>query len=274
MSARLRPGQHKSARRCKQWVASSGPRPGSRASLLVSLLSCQVTRTERGRDVCAPARSRKPAPRRFRMATRRRQTTRQPSQTPTSWHVLVSFAVSFSYVRRRSAHTTQNRQPRSRTLLTYDGLSPADLESVLGQAIPTALLSTSMALDVQRCRSELDELQTELEQWSSSIPPGLDLWRHKLSALISEILNPNHALAMRLAGIRWSPGSGASSTRQRRNDWYNPPGADEEAFRLANRLLSRSLRPYAGSWLGGSLRPTRLLMPPSTRSCGSTCGAW
>ena len=119
--------------------------------------------------------------------------------------------------------------------MTYDGLSPADLESVLGQAIPTALLSTSMALDVQRCRSELDELQTELEQWSSSIPPGLDLWRHKLSALISEILNPNHALAMRLAGIRWSPGSGASSTRQRRNDWYNPPGADEEAFRLAKQ---------------------------------------
>jgi hypothetical protein len=65
------------------------------------------------------------------MATQRRQATRQPSQTPTGWHVLVSFAVSFSYVRRRSAHTTQNRQPRSRTLLTYDGLSPADLESML-----------------------------------------------------------------------------------------------------------------------------------------------
>jgi hypothetical protein len=39
--------------------------------------------------------------------------------------------VSFSHVRGRSPGTTQNRQPRAQTLLTYDGLSPTDLESVL-----------------------------------------------------------------------------------------------------------------------------------------------
>src|SRR6266566_2246992 len=44
---------------------------------------------------------------------------------------LVSFLVSFSYVRRRSARTTQDRQPRSRTLLNRSDPSRADLESVL-----------------------------------------------------------------------------------------------------------------------------------------------
>ncbi len=43
----------------------------------------------------------------------------------------VSFVASFSYVLRRSAYTTQDRQPRSRTLLTSPGPSRADLESVL-----------------------------------------------------------------------------------------------------------------------------------------------
>jgi Protein of unknown function (Hypoth_ymh) len=92
-----------------------------------------------------------------------------------------------------------------------------------------------MTLDVQRCRTELDELQAELEQWSTPRPPGLDLWRHKLSALIGEILDPNHALATRLAYIRWD--SGASSTR-RRLDRSGPPGwnfSDEEAFRRAKQ---------------------------------------
>jgi hypothetical protein len=63
--------------------------------------------------------------------------------------------------------------------------------------------SPSVALDVQRCRSELDQLQAELEVWSSPSPPGLGLWRHKLYALIGEILDPNHALAIRLAGLSW-----------------------------------------------------------------------
>ena len=49
-----------------------------------------------------------------------------------AWQALVSFLVSFVYVRNRSARTTEDRQPRSRTLLTFAGLSGADLESVLG----------------------------------------------------------------------------------------------------------------------------------------------
>ena len=44
---------------------------------------------------------------------------------------LVSLLVSFSYVQRRSAYTTQDRQPRSRTLLNPSGRIPTDLESVL-----------------------------------------------------------------------------------------------------------------------------------------------
>ena len=50
-------------------------------------------------------------------------------------HDLVSLLVSFSHVRGRSLGTTQNRQPRAQTLLTYDGLSPTDLESVWGTAV-------------------------------------------------------------------------------------------------------------------------------------------
>jgi hypothetical protein len=48
---------------------------------------------------------------------------------------LVSFLVSFSYVRNRSARTTEDGQLRSRTLLTFAGLSPTDLESVLEPAV-------------------------------------------------------------------------------------------------------------------------------------------
>jgi hypothetical protein len=46
---------------------------------------------------------------------------------------LVSLLVSFTDVRAPSTQTTQNRQPRSRTLLTLAGLRPTDLESELGE---------------------------------------------------------------------------------------------------------------------------------------------
>ena len=46
--------------------------------------------------------------------------------------VPVSFLVSFAYVQSRSARTTEDAHSRSRTLLTFAELSPADLESVLG----------------------------------------------------------------------------------------------------------------------------------------------
>src|SRR5579875_269581 len=52
--------------------------------------------------------------------------------TPPTWRRLVSFAVSFSYVRTRPARTAYNGQPKSRTLLSYAEPSPTDLESVLG----------------------------------------------------------------------------------------------------------------------------------------------
>jgi hypothetical protein len=86
-----------------------------------------------------------------------------------------------------------------------------------------------MTLDVQHCRAELDELQAELEQWSMPSPPGLDLWRHKLSTLIGEILDPTHALATRLSGLHWK--SGAGSARM----WTS---TDVEAFRRAKQTAA------------------------------------
>ena len=40
----------------------------------------------------------------------------------------------FATVRNRSAHTTEDAQPRSQTVMTYSEPSPADLESVLEAA--------------------------------------------------------------------------------------------------------------------------------------------
>ena len=40
----------------------------------------------------------------------------------------------FATVRNRSAHTTEDAQPRSRTVMTYREPSPADLERVLEAA--------------------------------------------------------------------------------------------------------------------------------------------
>ena len=46
---------------------------------------------------------------------------------------LIFMVVSFAYIRNRSARTSSDSHPRSRTLLTYAGPSRADLESVLGR---------------------------------------------------------------------------------------------------------------------------------------------
>ena len=70
-----------------------------------------------------------------------------------------------------------------------------------------------MALDVQRCRKDLDEFQAELEQWRTPDPPGLELWRHKLDALIGEILDPKHALAIQLAGLGWKAATTSARSR-------------------------------------------------------------
>lgn len=58
-----------------------------------------------------------------------------------------------------------------------------------------------MTLDVQRCRAELDQLKAELDGWDAPNPPGFQLWRHKMNALIAEVLDPQHSLAIRLPGI-------------------------------------------------------------------------
>jgi hypothetical protein len=50
-------------------------------------------------------------------------------------HLVVSFAVSFTYVLGRSVRTTQDREPRSRTLLNRGRPRPTDLESVLAAIV-------------------------------------------------------------------------------------------------------------------------------------------
>lgn len=58
-----------------------------------------------------------------------------------------------------------------------------------------------VTLDVQRCYAELDQLEAELDQWTVPNPPGFELWRHKMYALIGEILDPNHSMAIRLSAV-------------------------------------------------------------------------
>lgn len=91
-----------------------------------------------------------------------------------------------------------------------------------------------MALDVQRCRTDLAALQAELEQWQTPGPPGLELWRHKLAALISEILGPNHALAIRLSGLRWDSGSTVARSRLDRKAGVLSP-SDQSIFLQAKQ---------------------------------------
>jgi len=105
-----------------------------------------------------------------------------------------------------------------------------------------------MALDVQRCRADLKELQAQLEQWQTPDPPGLELWRHKLYALIGEILDPQDALAIRLTGLRWEPDSTSPRSRLDRNGLAGMAGPSEQAiFLKAKQSAAQSLRPCVGS---------------------------
>ena len=80
---------------------------------------------------------------------------------PRDRQALVSLLVSSSYVLRRSAYITRNRQPRSRTHPTCAGPRRADLESVLGgtmdevrtaprpEAVSSALSASSCPMRAQ-----------------------------------------------------------------------------------------------------------------------------
>ena len=70
----------------------------------------------------------------------------RPRSASSRGHVLVSFVVSFNYVQSRSAHTTQDGQPRSQTLLNPGGRVPTDLESVLGQPPESSDLASAATL--------------------------------------------------------------------------------------------------------------------------------
>jgi hypothetical protein len=55
----------------------------------------------------------------------------------------------FATVRNRSAHTTEDAQPRSQTVMTCSGPSPADLESVLEAALRSSNLPSCSACGYQ-----------------------------------------------------------------------------------------------------------------------------
>jgi hypothetical protein len=59
---------------------------------------------------------------------------RCPGSPTRSAGVCASAVKDFATVRNRSAHTTEDGQPRSQTVMTYSEPSPADLESVLETA--------------------------------------------------------------------------------------------------------------------------------------------
>jgi hypothetical protein len=95
-----------------------------------------------------------------------------------------------------------------------------------------------VTLDVQRCRNELDELETELDHWTEPGAPGLDLWRHKMHALIGEILDPNHSLAIRLVGLTDRLRGGATRPGTLFRAGYNPGGSTfAEAKRAAAEII-------------------------------------
>jgi hypothetical protein len=102
-------------------------------------------------------------------------------------------------------------------------------DRIAPSAAPRADTIITVTLDVQRCRSELDELETELDRWAAAGEPGFDLWRHKMHALIGEILDPNHSLAIRLVGL----------TDQLRGGAPRRGGAADDAILLFNSLIGR-----------------------------------
>lgn len=100
-----------------------------------------------------------------------------------------------------------------------------------------------MAVNAERFRTELDELERELEQMSGPGQQGFDLWRHKLLTLIGEILGPTSALAIGFTNLRWD--SGASSAR-RQLESHGPvamwSGPDTAAFRRAKQTAVETIQ--------------------------------
>jgi len=61
-----------------------------------------------------------------------------------------------------------------------------------------------MALNVEKCRFELDELEKEARSWSYPNPSGTSHWRDRMNTLIGEIDGQEGSLGIRLAYMEWS----------------------------------------------------------------------
>lgn len=100
--------------------------------------------------------------------------------------------------------------------------------------VPEPISSVSVTLDVQRCCKDLDEVEAQLDKWTAPNPPGFDLWRHKMHALINDILDPHSSLALRLTSLTDPLRGGSPRTGTTFRATYNPGG---EAFVQAKKSV-------------------------------------
>ena len=91
-------------------------------------------------------------------------------------------------------------------------------------------------------RNEIEVLEAELKEISSGFHEGIGFFRDRLNQLISDIVGPRDALAVRFNGLQWT--SGASPVR-RRLDSYGGSGVlsrgDGESFSKAKQSTQEIL---------------------------------
>jgi predicted nucleotide-binding protein len=97
-----------------------------------------------------------------------------------------------------------------------------------------------MTANADQWPDELDDLERDLKRMpgyghSAHGPPGLTVWRNKLTTLIDEIVGPSSDLATNFANLSWD--AGTSSVRRRLEAQGGPvamwSGPDESAFARA-----------------------------------------
>ena len=95
--------------------------------------------------------------------------------------------------------------------------------------LPWGQIDASMSPDVERARKELDELERELETLSSPEQQGFGTWRHRMYAVIADVVGAKSAVAIRFSGLPWTPRVTLTSTAPLRK-------AKEEASEIIRTL--------------------------------------
>lgn len=112
-----------------------------------------------------------------------------------------------------------------------------------------------MTIDVERCRADLDELERELDGFTGAGQPGLEVWKHKVNAVIDEVAGARSSLAVRFNGLRWEP---SGSAARRRLDARGPMAMYGEPVAAVFRSAKQEAREVieALRWDLGRLAPT------------------